>query len=210
MQKVIPAILTKDPSMLQDQLATLKNHTKWVQIDVMDGKFVPAVSVSISQLQEAYQFFNLEIHLMVKDPENYLEDCNAVGAKRVYFHVEGTKDPERVVSLMGKYQFQKGVALNPETKVNKVTPFADTIDALLLLSVVPGEQGHEFIPSVLEKVPTTRMVNPNLLIGMDGGIGKDNIEQVFQAGVDYVAVGSALWKKEDPLSALRELQEMVK
>ena len=94
MQKVIPAILTKDPAELQRQLDTLRNQTRWVQIDVMDGKFVPAVSVNISELGETSQFFNVSIHLMVQNPENYLEDCNAVGAKRVYFHLTGTKDPQ--------------------------------------------------------------------------------------------------------------------
>ncbi|MCH7828288.1 ribulose-phosphate 3-epimerase [Patescibacteria group bacterium] len=209
MQKVVPAILTQDPSSLKDQLEILKNHTKWVQIDIMDGKFVPAVSVNISQLQEAYQFFNLEIHLMVKDPENYLEDCNAVGAKRVYFHLEGARNPEQVLSAMEKYPFQRGIALNPETTENQLAPYAKNADAVLLLSVVPGAQGHEFIPSTTEKVQQIRSFNPDVVIGMDGGIAKDNIKQVFKAGVDYVAVGSSIWKTEDPVASLRELQEMV-
>lgn len=209
MQKVVPAILAQDSSLLQDQLVMLKNHTKWVQIDVMDGKFVPTVSVNISELGEAYQFFNLEIHLMVQDPENYLEDCNAVGAKRVYFHLTATKDPQAVLSSMERYQFQRGIAINPETTVEQLAPYAKNVDAVLLLSVVPGAQGHEFIPSVTEKVDQIRSLNPNVIIGMDGGIAKDNMLQVFKAGVDYVAVGSSIWKAEDPIAAFRELQEMV-
>ncbi|MCH8244329.1 ribulose-phosphate 3-epimerase [Patescibacteria group bacterium] len=209
MQKVVPAILTKDPSLLKDQLDALKNHTKWVQIDIMDGKFVPAVSVNISELGEASQFFNLEIHLMVKDPENYLEDCNAVGAKRVYFHLTGTKDPRVTLSLMEKYSFQRGIAINPETTVNQLAPYVKSADAVLILSVVPGEQGHEFIPSVTEKALQIRSFAPDVLIGMDGGIAKDNITKVFKGGVDYVAVGSSIWKTEDPIASLRELQEMV-
>ena len=209
MQKVVPAILTKDPSLLKEQLDALKNHTKWVQIDIMDGKFVPSVSVNISELGEASQFFNLEIHLMVKDPENYLEDCNAVGAKRVYFHLTGAKDPQVVLSRMEQYQFKRGIAINPETTVGQLAPYVKNADAVLLLSVVPGEQGHEFIPSVAEKIPGIRALNPDLVIGMDGGIAKDNIRQVFEGGVDYVAVGSSIWRTKDPIASLRELQEMV-
>ena len=209
MQKVVPAILTADPDELKTQLDTLRNNTRWVQIDVMDGKFVPNVSVNISQLQEAYQFFNLSIHLMVQNPENYLEDCNAAGAKRVYFHLEGTENVEQVLSLMEKYPFRRGIALNPETDVEKLASVAKNIDAVLLLSVVPGAQGHEFILPVTEKVQQARALNENLVVAMDGGIEKNNIEQVFQAGVDYVAVGSGIWKTEDPISSLRELQEMV-
>ena len=209
MQKVVPAILTKDPTELKNQLALLRDQTKWVQIDIMDGKFVPFFSVNISELGIANQFFNLEVHLMVKDPQNYLEDCNAVGVKRVYFHLEGTENLEQMLSAMKKYPFQRGVAINPETSVDKLVPIAKDIDAVLLLSVVPGAQGHEFISSVTEKVQEIRAFNENLVIAMDGGITKENIEQVFQAGVNYVAVGSALWKVQDPIAALRELEEMV-
>ncbi|MDP4007316.1 MAG: ribulose-phosphate 3-epimerase [bacterium] len=209
MQKVVPAILTDNPSELQRQLAVLKNQTKWVQIDIMDGKFVPSVSVNISQLQEAYQFFNLEIHLMVKDPENYLEDCSAAGAKRVFFHLEATENPEGVISAMEKYSFQKGIALNPETDVKEATPFLKNLDAVLLLSVVPGEQGHDFIPSVLEKITKVKDMKPDVLCGVDGGISEENIQSVFQKGADYVAVGSSIWKTEDPVAALRELEEML-
>ncbi|OHA64628.1 MAG: hypothetical protein A2672_02780 [Candidatus Wildermuthbacteria bacterium RIFCSPHIGHO2_01_FULL_49_22b] len=209
MQKVVPAILTADPAELRRQLGVLKDRTKWVQIDIMDGKFVPSVSVNISELGEACQFFNLEIHLMVTEPEKYLEDCGAAGAKRVYFHWEGTKDPEKTLSLMGRYSFQKGVALNPETEIKMVAPLADKMDALLLLSVVPGAQGHEFVSSVLDKVSVVKHLVFDTLIGVDGGISEDNILGVFEKGADYVAVGSALWKSKDPLAALRKLEEMV-
>ena len=209
MQKVVPAILTKDPSLLKDQLKVLQDHTKWVHIDIMDGKFVPAVSVNISELGEASQFFNLEIHLMVKNPENYLEDCNAVGAKRVYFHLAGTKDPQAVLSRMEQYQFKRGIAINPETTVDQLAPYTKNADAVLILSVVPGEQGHEFIPSVLDKILNVRRSASNIVIGMDGGIAKDNIRQVLEGGVDYVAVGSSIWNEKDPITSLRELQEMV-
>lgn len=209
MQKVVPAVLTKDPSLLKDQLEALRNHTKWVHIDIMDGRFVPATSISISALGEAYQFFNLEIHLMVKDPERYFEDCKAVGAKRVYFHLEATDHPEKVMEAMSQHPFQKGMALNPNTPNEQATRHLQNIDALLLMSIVPGAQGNEFIPSVLEKIPAMKSAKPDIFLGMDGSMRKDNIQEVFARGVDYVAVGSGIWKTEDPVAALRELQEMV-
>lgn len=210
MQKIVPAILTKDPGELQLQLELLKNNTKWVQIDIMDGRFVPETSVNISELGEAYQSFNLEIHLMVQDPQTYLDDCKGAGAKRVFFHLEGTKEPERVLSLMEKYSFQKGIAINPETPLDKVQTFAKTLDALLLLSIVPGAQGREFIPGVLRKIPLVREFSPKVLLGMDGGINKENIKQAFQAGVDYVAVGSGMWQTENPIETFTHLNEMIR
>ena len=170
MQKVLPANLTRDPYLLKCKLDALKNHTEWVQMYIMGGKFVPAVAVNISELGEASQFFNLEIHLMVKNSEHYLEDCNAVGAKRVYFHLTGTEDPRVTLSLMEKYSFQRGIAINPETTVNQLAPYVKSADAVLILSVVPGEQGHEFIPSVPEKALQILSFAPDVLIGVYGVI----------------------------------------
>ena len=209
MQKVVPAILTADKKELMRQLEALKGHTKWMHIDIMDGRFVPNVSMSISELGEAHQFFSLEIHLMVQDPEKYLEDCSAAGAKRVIFHLEGTKDPGHVFSLAKKYSFQIGIALNPETKAEQLTSFTGNLDSILLMSIVPGAQGNEFIPSVTKKVQQIRARNPDIVIGMDGGITKENIRQVFLAGVDYTSVGSSIWKTEDPIVALSKFEEMV-
>lgn len=208
MQKVVPAILTKDPEELRRQFGLLKDHVKWVQIDIMDGKFVPAVSVSISELGEASQFFNLEFHLMVENPETYLEDCMGAGARRVYFHWESTKEPQRVLEAMKSYPFQRGLAINPDTPVSAVSSL-EGVEAALLLSVAPGAQGHEFIPSVLEKAPQVKESFPQALVGMDGGVSEDNIRAAFEKGIDYVAVGSSIWKAQDPLLALKNLSEMV-
>ena len=209
MQKVIPAILTKDGQELQRELHILKDQSRWVQIDIMDGKFVPNVSINLAELGEAHEFFNLEIHLMVENPESYFEDCKAAGAKRVYFHLEGTKDLAKTLSVMEKYEFQKGIALNPETSGEQLAPYMQQVGAVLLLSVVPGAQGHEFIPEVAEKISAIKALNEKLIVGMDGGIGKVNIQDIFTKGADYVATGSAIWKTEDPIASLRELEEMV-
>lgn len=210
MQKVIPAILTNDAKKLQEQLEVLKNQSHWVHIDIMDGKFVPAVSINLVELKEASQFFNLEIHLMVKEPEEYLEDCNAIGAKRVYFHLESAKDPVAVLLAMERYQFERGIAINPETTVEKLTPYAKNIDSVLLLSIVPGAQGSMFIPEVTEKILEIKSLNEKLLVGVDGGIEKENIQDIFTKGVDYVVSGSAVWKAKDPIVSLRELEGMAR
>jgi len=209
MQKVLPAILTKDPQELQAQLRVLKDQSRWVHIDIMDGKFVPAVSINLAELGEANQFFNLEIHLMVQEPESYLEDCSAVGAKRVYFHLEGAKDPQAVLSSMERYQFERGIAINPETPAEELRPFLKKAEAVLLMSIVPGAQGNEFIPEMAEKIPQIKALNEKLLIGMDGGVNKLNIQNMFTKGVDYVVVGSAIWKEQDPLAVFTKLQGMV-
>lgn len=210
MQKVVPAILTGDPAELKEKLTLLKDHTNWVQIDIMDGKFVPNTSVNLFELGEACQFFNLEIHLMVENPEKYLEDCKGIGAKRVIFHLEASDDPEAVLQKMEEWGFQKAIALNPATPVSQLALYIEKHDAVLLMSVNPGFQAQEFLVDVLKKIPEIRRLRSDILIGLDGGINETNIAQVFQAGADYVCVGSAIMKAEDPVAALRHLEKTVR
>jgi len=214
MQKVIPAILTADSADLAKKLEMLRELCKWVQIDIMDGKFVQNVSVNLFELGEVSQFFDLEIHLMVEHPEKYLEDCKAIGARRVIFHVEASENPARVLEDMEKYDFQKGIALNPSTPAEDVSRLVSRLDSILLLTVNPGFQGQEFIASALQKIEHLRDLpvgrqGSSILIGVDGGVREENIRKVFKAGADYVAVGSGIWKTENPAASFKELQEMV-
>ncbi len=209
MQHIIPAILEANAADLAKKLTILAGNTQWVHIDVMDGLFVPETSVSLSALEKLEDGFDYEIHLMVRDPVSYLALCQQVGAKRVVFHIEGTKDPEMVFQEMQKYSFERGIALNPETQLETAKRFERHIDSLLFLSVHPGLQSNPFIPSVLEKVRALRVFSPDILVGVDGGINPDNIAQVFEVGADYAVVGSSIWKSKDPVAALRKLEAMV-
>ena len=152
MQRIVPAILTQDSEELRKTLTLLKDHTKWVHIDVADGKFVQNTTVSLHELGEAYQFFNLEIHLMVQDPSKYFSDCEGIGAKRVIFHYEATGSMDDTFKMSEKHEFQKGLAVNPETQLEAVQPYFEKVDSLLLMSIHPGFQGQEFILDSLEKI----------------------------------------------------------
>jgi len=210
MQKIIPAILTSDSEKLRESLKVLKEQTHWVHIDIMDGKFVPNTSVNLFELGEASQFFRMEIHLMVENPEKYFEDCKGIGAKRAIFHEEATEDVEMVLQKMEEHGFQKEIAINPSTPVSKLAPYIEQLDAVLIMSVNPGFQEQKFIPEVLSKIAEIRQLKQDMVIGLDGGINEENIKQVFEAGVDYVNVGSAIMKSEDPGGVLRHLEEIVK
>lgn len=209
MQHIIPAILEANAVDLAKKLTVLAGNTQWVHIDVMDGLFVQETSAPVSALEKLEDGFDYEIHLMVQDPASYFAACAAALAKRVVFHIEGAKDVERVFQDMQKYSFERGIALNPETPVPAVKKWQHQIDALLLMGVHPGKQGQEFIPAVLEKMRALRMFSPDVLLGVDGGVGSDTIEKVFEAGADYVVVGSGIWKSKDPIAALRKLEAMV-
>ncbi|HEX9721912.1 MAG TPA: ribulose-phosphate 3-epimerase [Candidatus Paceibacterota bacterium] len=209
MQRVVPAILTADPAELQEGLKQLRDHSNWVHIDIMDNKFVPNMSVNLFQLGEASQYFNLEIHLMVENPEKYLEDCKSVGAKRVIFHIEATDNPEMVLQKMEEYGFQKSIAINPPTPVSKIAPYMEQLNAVLVMGVNPGFQAQEFMPDVLSKIAEICRLKEDVTIGLDGGINEKNIKSVFEAGADYAGVGSAVMKTGDPAAALRHLEELA-
>ena len=209
MQHIIPAILEANAVDLAKKLKVLAKNTQWVHIDVLDGLFVQGISVSLFALEKLEDGFDYEIHLMVRDPVSQLALCKQVGAKRVMFHTEGVKDLEPIFQEMQNYSFERGIALNPETPVSAIKKWQHQIDALLLMAVRPGRQDQDFIPAVLEKIRAIRMFSPDILLGVDGGIGQDTIEKVLEAGADYAVVGSGIWKHKDPVAALRKLEAML-
>ena len=209
MQKIVPAILTRDPADLRQKLELFSGHTKWMHIDIMDGTLVPGRTVNLFELGEASKFFNLEVHLMVADPFKYFEDCSGIGAKRVIFHGEAVGAKEPMLSELDSYEFQKGIALNKATSLDLVAPYSKKISSILLMGIEPGAQGRPFDPVVLAKVKKVKEMYPTLLCGVDGGIGKENVQSVLASGADYVVVGSAIMQAQDPLSVFKSLEEMV-
>lgn len=209
MQKVIPAILTSDPEDLRAKLRLFKGKSECMHIDIMDGKFVPNVSVSVRDLTEFLQDFLFEIHLMVQNPQAELADCRAVRAARIIIHQEAGGGIEKALREVKAFGLQAGIALNPSTPVDTLGPYARDIAFVLVMGVNPGLQGQEFMPSVLEKILVIKKDFPHLLVGVDGGVGEKNISQILAAGVDYTVVGSKIFDTQDPKEAFRKFKEMV-
>lgn len=211
MKKIVPAILTKDFSDLENKLKKLQNLTDWVQIDIANGKFVNNVSIKLEELQRINlrKKFLLEIHLMVWHPEEYFSVCQSVGARRVDFHFEAAYNLKNTLLAAKKFNFEKFLAINPETSVEKIEPYLKEIDGVLILSVNPGFQGQKFIPRVLEKIKRLEKIMPQLKIEVDGGINLKNIKMVTRAGADYVVVGSGLFQYKNIKERLKKLKEEI-
>ena len=111
---------------------------------------------------------------------------------------------------MKAYGLEAGIALNSSTSADSLAPYANDIASVLVMAIHPGSQGQEFIPSVLEKVKAIKKEFPHLLVGVDGGVGEENISQILGAGADYVVVGSTIMNSADPVAAFRKLEEMIK
>ena len=207
---IIPAILTKDIADLRHKFEQLQGLTDWVQIDIMDKTLVNNTSITLEDLSgvEIAKEFSLEAHLMVKNPIQYFEVCKRANIKRVVFHIEA-QDTKNILSKAESFGFERGLALNPETSVEKIIPYINQIDVVMLMSVNPGLQGQVFIEETLEKIKALRHLAPNLKIEVDGGVNIDNIKSVADTGADYAVVGSGLFTSENIKERLAQLQLYV-
>lgn len=207
--RILPAVLTDDPLDLERKLRQAESFTDAVQVDIMDGLFVPSRSISASDLAAVPNRLALETHLMVKEPENYLEGFRRAGAQRIVFHYESTATPEAVVRLARSLGVKVGIAINPDTPLNALTGLVRLVDSVLFLTVHPGFYGKEFIPGVLGKVRLFRREYPGVETGVDGGIKEANLKVVRESGADYACVGSAIFLDSDPAARFRSLARLA-
>jgi len=208
--QVVPAILTEDPRVLETMVRQAESFTTYVQFDIMDGRFVPSRSITSEHLAALPMKLSWEAHLMVENPEDYLEGFRRVGAQKVVFHYEATSSPEEVISLARNLSLGVGLAVNPETPVSIIQPIVSKVDSVLFLTVHPGFYGSQFIPEVLDKVVELRSTGLGVEISVDGGIGESNITEVARVGVDVIYVGSAIFLQPQPAESFRRLLALAR
>jgi ribulose-phosphate 3-epimerase len=207
--KVVPAILTDDPESLEVMIRQAEAFTGYVQVDIMDGQFVPSRSITVKHLHDITIKLEWEAHLMVMSPENYFEEFRRAGTGKVVFHYEATDRPDEVIARARKIGLGVGLAINPETPVSDTLPLLSEVDSVLLLTVNPGYYGAPFIPEVMDKVAELRAVRLDMEIGVDGGIKEGNIAEVARKGVDMICVGSAVFLQPQPGESYRHLQALA-
>lgn len=193
--KIVPAVLTDKPEELRRMISQAEAFCDLVQIDIMDGRFVPSKSISAEDLMNVKTNLKLEAHLMVEEPTKYLEAFKRAGARRVVFHYESKESPSEVIAGIRALGLEAGIAVNPETPLADVENFFRDIDILLFLSVNPGYYGSKFLPEVCEKAKTLKDRKDKPIIAMDGGIKADNILLIRDSGVDIACVGSGIYGK---------------
>lgn len=205
MPQIIPAILTNSKEELRQKISLLEKIVPRAQIDIIDGKFTDNKTVGIEEIGRLDTPFFVEAHLMVNDPEQYIDNCLKANIKLITVHLESIN--ANLESLIGQIRFQgmqTGIAINPETPLESIKPFADIIDLILIMSVPPGFGGQEFMASSLKKIKAARALFSHLKIEVDGGINIDNARNIAEAGADYLVIGSSLFKNGNTETAVQE------
>ncbi len=196
--EIFPTILTDKLDNLLKMVRQAEGFAKFIQIDVMDGLFVPSKSFSLEELGDLHANLSCELHLMVKEPIDYIDSLNWDCLKRIIFHFEATSEPEKVISAIQAKGLQAGMAVNPETTFKEFDYLMPQVDSILFLSVDPGHYGSSYRPEVLEKIKEVRKAYPDKTLGIDGGVSLDNLEDIMDAQVNYASVGSRIFRHEDP------------
>jgi ribulose-phosphate 3-epimerase len=212
---IAPSILSADFGRIADEVAaTTAAGADWIHVDVMDGHFVPAITIGplVTRAVRDATAIPLDVHLMIEEPERHITDFIEAGANRITIHVEAEScdDPGAVLRAIRDGGALPGLAVNPETRLEEAEPFLRDIALLLVMTVHPGKGGQHIEPGWEERVTRARrmreQVKASFLIEVDGGIKAFNAAQAVAAGADVLVAGSAVFESQDYAVAIRALR----
>ena len=204
---IIPSVIAKTQEELDGILSKINDSAQLLQLDIMDGKFVPSHSLDFDfRLKEGkYEF---EAHLMTEAPEKWVDE-NWEKVDTIIAHFEAVKSPGKIIKNVKTKGKKVGLALNPETGVDQIRDCLDDIDQVLIMTVHPGFYGSEFLPETLDKISKLRALSPDLDIEVDGGIKPDTITQVYKAGANMFVSGSYIVNADDIKERIRILEQKI-
>jgi len=214
--EIAPSILASNFARLGDDIrAVEQGGADVIHVDVMDGHFVPNISIGIPVVDSLHKATRLplEVHLMIERPEEYIERFVQAGANRVLIHQEATVHLDRALTMIRELGAQAGAAINPATPVATLTDVFDKVDTVLVMSVNPGFGGQKFIPGAIEKIRQLNQwrtrYNGAFRIEVDGGVDAENTAQLAQAGANTFVAGTSIFHTPDPAAAVRQIRKLA-
>ncbi len=210
---IAPSILTTDFTRLGETIEMLnRSQADWIHLDIMDGRFVPNITFGFPVIQSIRKIARkpLDVHLMIVEPEKYLEAFKDAGADLLTVHAEACTHLHRTLEAIRQLGMQAGVVLNPHSPLALIENVLNDVDLILLMSVNPGFGGQKFIPQTLQKIKKLKMMlqenNSRALIEIDGGVNLDNAGMLRAAGAQVLVVGNSVFTHPNPAKAIEILK----
>jgi ribulose-phosphate 3-epimerase len=211
-----PSILAADFGRIGEEITSVQEGgAEYLHLDVMDGRFVPNITWGPKIIGDLRKRSSLvfDAHLMIVEPERYVDEFRAAGCDRITFHLEATWHAQRLLVHLREIGACPGLAICPQTPVELLQDVIEDCDTVLVMSVNPGFSGQRFIPHAIEKVREARALvdlrNPRCLIEVDGGIGAENARDLVEAGADILVMGAAVFGVDDPAAELRRVRSLL-
>ncbi|MBQ7653359.1 MAG: ribulose-phosphate 3-epimerase [Clostridia bacterium] len=209
MTKVAPSILSGDFAKMGESVSNAESWgADYIHCDVMDGVYVPNITFGMPMIKalRPYSSLTFDVHLMITEPEKYVEQFCDAGADIVTFHPEASKDVDKAIDLIKNKGKKVGLVLNPDKHIELLLPYLKKIDMIVIMGVYPGFGGQRFIPDVLGKAKVLKRVGFKGEIELDGGVTEENAAKIVADGVDVLVGGSSVFRSSDPASTIRRLK----
>ena len=209
---IAPSILAADFGYLMRDIKKVEGHAEYLHIDVMDGHYVNNISFGIPVIQSIRKYTDMKFytHLMITEPEKYIKAFADAGSDNITFHVECSKDPDKLIEDIKALGCTAGISIHPDTPIEKVYPFIGKVEIILIMTVYPGFGGQGYLPSSNERIAKLRKAiddaGADTIISVDGGITLGNVKEVYDAGARLFVAGSTVFNAEDPAKAIEDLK----
>ena len=216
MKIIAPSMLSCNFGKLKEEIEMVnQSEAGWFHLDIMDGVFVPNITFGtpILEVFKEYATKHLDAHLMIVNPENYIEKFASLGANTITVHYEACDNLLNTINQIKKLNVKAGVAINPDTDVSVLDSLVNEIDLICLMSVFPGFSGQKFIPETFERLEKLKKIitdkNSQAMIQIDGGVSIDNAKKLVSLGADILVAGSFIFKSKDASTTIKKLNSVI-
>ena len=206
MVEIAPSMLGADFGDMRRAAELVAPESGYLHMDVMDGHFVPNLTMGSDLVKSLKGIAPLDVHLMITDPCDFIDDFCEAGADIISVHIEANK-PKEALQLIKSKNIKAGIALNPSTPKEAIKDVVSEADMILVMSVEPGYCGQSFHENAIDRVREYREKYPDKLIEVDGGVSVSNSEKLIQAGADILVAGSAVFNSEDPIQMIKQMKQ---